>query len=108
MSPEDVREAIEHRNMLIDLQTVLDSVAGRRFIKYVLKSFDVGEMPPQGLEPAMLSEYLGLLRAGNAIFKIVAQASPQHAGMMLAEIEKEKYDAKELERVEEDGRNQGR
>lgn len=91
---EEMKERVEHRNMLLDIQAVLATKQGRSFIKYLLRSFEVGELPQIGLSGDFLMDRLGFLRAGNSIFKIVAEADPAMAGTLLGQIEKEKYDQK--------------
>lgn len=86
------KEAIEHRDVVLDLRAVLGTPAGMRFIKYLFKSFDVAQMPELGLEGMALFERLGFLRAGNSIFKIASEASFEHSAKLLAEIEKERYE----------------
>lgn len=86
------REAIEHRDVVLDLRAILGTPAGMRFIKYLFKSFDVAQMPEEGLDGNLLYERLGVLRAGNAIFKIASEASFEHSAKLLAEIEKERYE----------------
>lgn len=91
LSPEEQREAIEHRDMLMALRAVLTTGHGRHFIKYLFKEFEVGELPQLGEEGIFLHDKLGFLRAGNAIFKVVAEANADVAGSLLAEIEKDRY-----------------
>ena len=91
-SPEEIREALKHRDAILDINAILATEAGKRFIKYLFESFEVGVMPERGLAEMDLYDRLGFLRAGNAIFKIVAEASPEIAGMILAKVEKERYD----------------
>lgn len=92
LSPEDIREAIEHRDMLLDIRALLATSSGKNFFKYLFKHFQVGELPEMGLDGTMLADTLGFLRAGNSVFKLVAEADAEMAGKFLAENEKEKYD----------------
>ena len=91
MTDEERREAIEHRDMLLNLRALLATASGQHFIKYLFKNFDVGEVPELGLEGSLLMDRIGFLRSGKAIFKIVAEANAEIAGNLLAEIEKERY-----------------
>ena len=89
---EELKERLKHRDALLDIQAVLVTKSGKAFIKYLFESFDVGELPPIGFSGDLLMDRLGFLRAGNAIFKIVAEANPEMAGIILGQIEREKYD----------------
>jgi len=89
---EETRAAIEHRDALIDIRAVLDTPAGKRFFKYLLKNLDVGEIPEYGLEGNLLMDRIGFLRAGNSIYKLACESNCMVTGTLLAEIEKEKYD----------------
>ncbi len=90
-SEEEIKEAIEHRDVLLDVRAVLATNSGKKFFKYLFKHLEVTELPQFGLEGTMLSEKLGFLRAGNSIFKLIAEADANFAGAVLAEIEKERY-----------------
>lgn len=87
----EIKERLEHRDVLLNIQAMLGTKPGREFVKYLFKSFEVGEMPMIGLSGDMLMDRLGFLRAGNSIFKIVAEANSEMAGTLLGQIEKEKY-----------------
>jgi hypothetical protein len=76
---------------LQDLKSVLASAAGRRLFKYLFKHLEVAELPMMGLEGLLLMDKMGFLRAGNAIFKLAAEADAQAAASILAEKEKELY-----------------
>lgn len=88
---EEFKMRADHQRVLLDIKFVLSTMEGRNFISYLFKSFDVGELPPIGLNGDMLMDRLGFLRAGNSIFKIVSEAAPDTAGALLAEIEKERH-----------------
>ena len=75
----ELKERIKHQNTLVDIRNILATESGKRFIKYLFESFEVGELPVQGAEGSFLFDHLGFLRAGNSIFKIVAQANPEVA-----------------------------
>ena len=91
LSAEEVRERIEHRDALLDIRAVLATTSGRNFFKYLFKNLEVGDLPPIGLDGALLNEKLGFLRAGSSIFKLVAEADAQQAANILALNEKERY-----------------
>lgn len=90
-SQEEVAEAIEHRDALLDIRAILATSSGRNFFKYLFKHLEVGELPQLGLEGSLLMDKLGFLRAGNSIFKLVAEADAQIAANILAMNEKERY-----------------
>lgn len=90
MSEEDRLEAIEHRDMLLDLRAILKTTSGMKVFKYFFKHFGVGELPELGLPNEILLDKLGYLRAGNAMFKLLSEADPIVSGNILANIEKEK------------------
>lgn len=90
---ESKNDKIEHELMLGDLRAVIATNHGRRFIKYLFKHFSVGEVPPIGLDSDLTRDMMGFLRAGTSIFDCVAQADSIQAGLILAEVQKEKYDA---------------
>ena len=87
---EEMKERAEHQSVLLDIQSMLGTQQGRSFFKYLFKNLDVGNLPPVGITGELLMDRLGFLRAGNSIFKIVAEANPQMAGEILAKIEKER------------------
>lgn len=91
MTQEEVTEAAEHRDAKLDVRAILGSQPGRRFFKYLFKYYNPIELPPLGLEGNILHEGLGQLRAYNEIFKLVAEADPSTAALLLAENEKERY-----------------
>ncbi len=87
---EEIKERLRHRDALLDIQAILATKSGRNFVKYLFESFDVGELPIIGLTGEFLADHLGFLRAGNSIFKIIAQANAEVAGSILAQVQKEK------------------
>ena len=91
LSNEEIKEAIEHREVLLDVKAVLATNHGRNFIKYLFKHLGVGELPELGLTGDLLMDKLGFLRAGNSIFKLVSEADFEITGALLAKNEKEKY-----------------
>lgn len=56
-----------------------------------MKHFAVGELPEIGLPDDIKAEYIGFLRAGQSLFEIVSQADSMAAGLILAQIQKEKF-----------------
>lgn len=92
MTDEERREALEHRDALLDIRAILSTSHGRRFFKYLFKVLDVAELPDIGVEGPLLHERLGFLRVGHSIFKLASEANHEVSGQILAEIEKEKYE----------------
>jgi hypothetical protein len=88
---EDERQRVEHHNTLMSIRAILATKPGVDFIKYLLKSFDITELPPRGLSNEFVQEELGYLRAGRSIYKIVSEANPEITGNILGMIEKEKH-----------------
>lgn len=88
---EEKKERAEYAEALQNLRAVLATNTGRNFIKYLFTVFDVGELPEIGIPDDFLRDRLGFLRAGNSVYKLVAAANPEIAGMILGTIEKEKY-----------------
>jgi hypothetical protein len=88
LSPEEIKEAVEHREVLNDICAVLATKSGRNFIKYLFKHLGASELPELGLTGDILMDKLGFLRAGNSIFKLVAEANHEAAGLILAENER--------------------
>jgi hypothetical protein len=91
MTEEDIKEAIEHRDVLLAIRAILSTSSGKLFFKYLFKHFEVSELPEIGLDEQFLRDKLGFLRAGNSIFKLVAEANAEVAGALLAENEKDRY-----------------
>lgn len=91
MTAEELKDAVEHRDVLLHLRAVLATASGQHFIKYLFKNLDVGGVPELGLEGSLLMDRIGFLRSGQSVFKIVAEANADIAGQILAEIEKERY-----------------
>lgn len=91
LTQEEVSERIEHRDAVLDVRAIYSTLSGRRFLKYLLKNFEVATLPPQGLEGSLLFEALGFLRAGKSIWELMAEADPTMAGQLLSEVEKERY-----------------
>lgn len=91
LTSDEIKEAIEHRDVLLDLRAIIATSSGKNFLKYLFKHLEVGELPQLGLDGSMLMDKLGFLRAGNSIFKLVAEANAEVAGALLAQIEKDRY-----------------
>lgn len=86
------QEQIEHRDVLLAIGVLLKSKEGKQLFNYLFKTIDVITAPEQGLEGNMLHEYLGFLRAGNSIYKLVSEADYEEAALILSKIERKKYD----------------
>jgi hypothetical protein len=86
------KEAIEHRDMILDLRAVLATASGVKVFKYLFKHLGVAELPELGLTGELLMDKLGYLRAGNAVFKLVSEANMEVSGQIVSQIEKEKYE----------------
>jgi len=84
------RELMEHQQMLQDIISVINTSPGFRVFTYLFKHFEYGELPDMALQGDLLIDKLGSLRPGRALFRIVSEADPRIAGLILANIEKEK------------------
>lgn len=91
MSQEEIKEAIEHRNVLLDIRAILATNSGKNFIQYLFKHLGASELPELGLTGEILMDKLGFLRAGNSVFKLIAEADADIAGNLLSKNEKEKH-----------------
>lgn len=92
MTKEELKEAVEHQEVLDSIKGILKTGDGRKFLKYLFKSFDLLVLPELGLEGNFLMERLGHLRAGNSIFKIAAEADAETTAAILAQLEKDRQD----------------
>lgn len=92
LSSEELRERLVHENALRSIREIIGFPAGKNFLKYLFKEFDVGEVPPFGLEGNLLHDKIGSMRAANALFKIVSEADFETAGKLMAQVQKEKYE----------------
>lgn len=79
------QERVEHRDALLNIRAVLRTDAGHGFFKYLLKNYDPIELPPMGLEGAILHEGLGQRRAYIELFNLVSEADAKTAAQILAE-----------------------
>ena len=93
MTQEEIKAAIEHRDVIDDIRAILATSSGQRFFKYLFKSFDVGHVPEMGLREDILMDRIGFLRAGHSIFKLAAEANADITGALLAQKERELYAA---------------
>lgn len=91
LNAEDIKIAIEHRDVLMDIRAILATTSGRNFFKYLFKNFEVTNLPELGLEGIFLHDKMGFLRAGNSIFKLVCEANAEMAASILAQNEKDRY-----------------
>lgn len=89
---KDMREQVEHQNVLLAIASILKTKEGLDLFKYLFKSLDVAQVPPVGMEGKDLHEYLGHLRAGNSIYKLASEADYEVTGKLTAQIERQKYD----------------
>lgn len=92
LADQEMKDRKYHHDVKIAIQEILATKSGRFFVKYLLESFDVGNLPEYGLTGEHLMDRLGFLRAGNSVFKIAAEASPEITGQLIAQIEKERYE----------------
>lgn len=91
LTQDEVSEALEHRDALLNLRALLKTGPGRNFFKYLFKYFNVTDFPDVGLEGMLLHDMLGKMRAGRSIWQLAAEADPQAAAELLALNEKERY-----------------
>lgn len=89
---EEIKEAIEHRDALLDARAIIKTPQGRRFFKYLFRNYSPLDVPPIGLEETILREQIGHWRACNVIFALVSQADHEVSAQLLAEIQKEHYE----------------
>lgn len=89
-------ENAEGQQALMAINAIISTKHGKDFLKYLLKSLDVGEFPEVGTENSILLDRIGFLRAGQSVFKMIAEANPEIAGQLIGLIEKERYEAKLL------------
>jgi len=92
ISEEEKIEYLDRRKALMSIRTILDTEAGRVFFRFLFKEFEVGDLPPVGLDGSLLMDKIGSLRAGQVFFELAAEANPKVASAILAELKKEKYE----------------
>ena len=85
------QEYIAHQDMLKSIAVVLSNPHGKKFIKYLLTSFDFGKYPAVGLRDQDLLEYTAFLRSGQSIYNMVLEAEPELTGQLITEMEKEQH-----------------
>lgn len=83
-------EQSKYDTVLKSIQVLLSHPHGKNFIKYLFESFDVGKMPPTGVYGEQLVDLLAFYRAGNSIYELCLQASPELTGGLVAEMIREK------------------
>lgn len=88
---ERIDEAKKYQDALGNIREILNSKAGKGFMKYLFENLEVGELPAKGLEGIDLAETIGFLRAGKSVFEIVSDASPKIASDLFTDIVKERY-----------------
>lgn len=85
------QETIEHRDVLLAISKIIKTPEGEILFNYLFKNFDVMTVPAVGMQGMELHEYLGFLRAGNSIYKLVCEADSEKAGSILAKQERDRY-----------------
>jgi len=97
------QEALEHRDVLLAIGVLLKQQEGVQLFEYLFKTLDVTQLPESDMEDKILHEYLGFLRAGNAIYKLVCEADHVEAASILSKLERKRYEQiHEQHRVEHD------
>lgn len=97
------QENVEHRDALLAIASIVKTKEGQKLFRYLFKNFEVANLPDRGLDEKDLHEYLGFLRAGNSIYKLVCEADADIAGNILSKLERERYDHKLAEHRIENG-----
>lgn len=87
-----VHEKHQQQSTIRAIEVMLKNPDGRHVIKYLLKEFGVLEVAPSVLPEKSYFELTGLYSAGRSLFSLVTRANHVEAGLILAEIQKEKYD----------------
>lgn len=88
----DRGEALEHRDVLLAIGAIIKTKEGTQLFKYLFKSLEVTCVPEPHLEGKTLYEYMGHLRAGNSIYKLVCEADAEIASQILSKLERERYE----------------
>jgi hypothetical protein len=87
----------EHEYLLRHLKVALNNESCREVFKYFVKHFGVGELPPVMTgNNELRMDIIGFNRAGQAIWELISQADPVQAGLILAQVTKEKYNVQEI------------
>lgn len=92
MTEQERLEELEYRDALLHIKAVLATSSGRQFVKYLFKNLGVTELPELGLTGELMHERLGLTRAALSVFQLISVANSEVAGLLIAEIEKEKHE----------------
>lgn len=87
------KEIDEEKRAILAIQHTLKNSEGRLVLKYLLKSFGVLKIASSVLPEKQYFEETGFNMAGRALFSLVTRANHLEAGLILAEIQKEIYDA---------------
>ena len=96
LNSEELKDLMEHSQVLKDIVVLLTTPSGERFIKYLFKHFEVTELPPIGFTGELMYDKLGSLRPGRLLFKLISQADPANAGRLLAMVEREKTNQEKI------------
>ena len=86
------REQLEYRDVLLAVQSLMTTSDGVKVFSYLMKNLNVTKLPEQGMEGVELHDYLGFLRAGNSVYKLLCQADPEEAAKLIAKIERKEHD----------------
>ncbi len=89
---ELIREQIEHRDVLTAIATIIKTKEGLQLFGYLFKHFEATNLPDRGMEGNDLHDYLGFLRAGNAIYKLACEADSETAASLIAKMERQRYE----------------
>lgn len=88
------REQLEHRDVLLSIAAIIKTDEGKKLFKYLFKALDITTVPPVEMKGEELHGYLGHLRAGNSIYKLVCEAASETGAQLIAKIERERYEDK--------------
>jgi hypothetical protein len=86
------QEALEHRDVLLAIASILKTKEGMTLISYLFKNFEVGNVPDRTLKGEDLHEQLGFWRAGNSFYKLACEADSETAALLLAQLERRRYE----------------
>lgn len=92
MSQLKGRELEEFQDVLLAINYLLQEKTGngKKFIKYIFKTLEVGCSIPMNLPVPLLRELAATQRTANSIYDLVVEANPSLCHEVLAEIKKEK------------------
>lgn len=88
---QERREQLEHRDVLLAIGSIIKTKEGIKIFEYLFDTFDVAQLP-EGQQGKLLHEYLGFLKAGNAIYKLACEADPESAAIILSKLERKRYE----------------